>query len=147
AAAAPSLAMLAAVGAPIETEATVDLDAKLALHAARLTLHAGAGRGRGGNNEIPILEGGLVASGHLAAFEIQTARLSLRGHDGGVVTHLQTHGTVQRSADHLTATASADLDQLDFADLGRLWPEGTGGGARRWLVANIPVGMARNGHV
>ena len=46
-----------------------------------------------------------------------------------------------------TGSVSADLDQVEFADLGRLWPEGIGGGARGWLVANIPVGVARNGHV
>ena len=34
----------------------------------------------------------------------------------------------------------------DFADLARFWPEGVGVGARRWLLANIPVGTARNGH-
>ena len=42
---------------------------------------------------------------------------------------------------------SVDLDQVDFADLSRLWPEGAAGGARRWLLANVPVGIARNGHV
>ena len=39
------------------------------------------------------------------------------------------------------------FDHADFADLARLWPDGVGGGARRWLVDNIPVGIARNAHV
>ena len=61
-------------------------------------------------------------------------------------THVETSGTVRRHADQISADVSADLDQLDFADLARFWPEGVGVGARRWLLANIPVGTARNGH-
>ncbi len=53
----------------------------------------------------------------------------------------------ERRADQISADLSADLDQVNFADLARFWPEGIGGNAREWLVANIPVGIARNGHV
>jgi hypothetical protein len=81
------------------------------------------------------------------AIAVQVLRVSLRGRDGGPVTHVEVRGSGQRRPDRISADLSADLDQVDFADLGRLWPEGIGGGARGWLVANIPVGVARNGHV
>ena len=34
---------------------------------------------------------------------------------------------MQRRADRISADVAADLDQVDFADLPRLWPEGIGG--------------------
>jgi len=53
---------------------------------------------------------------------------------------------VQRAGGQLDSTLALDLDQADFADLRRLWPEGIGGHARDWLLENIPSGIARNGH-
>ena len=78
---------------------------------------------------------------------VQALRVSLPGHADGPPTHIETRGTLRRSADRISADMSLDLDQVDFADLSRLWPEGAAGGARRWLLANVPVGIARNGHV
>ncbi len=147
ASAAPSLAALAAVDAPISGEATCDLDAGLALRTARLSLRAGAGQVRIGGGDVAFLDAALVASGAPDALTLETLRVSLRGHDGGTPTHVETSGTLDRRADQISAALSVDLDQVDFADLARFWPEEVGGGARKWLVANIPVGIARNGHV
>ena len=47
----------------------------------------------------------------------------------------------------MTAALTVGLDQVDFADLHRFWPEGVGDGARQWLLENITAGTARNGHV
>jgi hypothetical protein len=145
--AAPSLAALAALNAPIGGEASFDLDAALALRQARFNLHAGAGSVRIGHNDVPFLDAALVASGTPDTLTVQALRVSLQGHDNGPVTHLDTRGTVRRTQETISADVSADIDQLDFADLGRLWPEGTGGHARGWLVENISAGIAHNGHV
>jgi hypothetical protein len=145
--AAPSLAALAAVDAPVGVEASFDLDTGLALRDARLSLHAGAGQVRIGGSDVPLLDAALVASGTPEAVTIETLRVSLPGHDTGPPTHLETRGTLLRRTDQISADLSADIDQVNFADLTRFWPEGTGGGARKWLIANIPVGVARNGHV
>jgi hypothetical protein len=145
--AAPSLSFLAALDAPVGGEATFDLDADLAVRNARLNLDAGAGSVRIGGSNVPFLAAGLVASGTPDAFALQTLRVSLRGHDDGPTTQLEVHGDMKRRADRVSADVAANIDQVDFADLSRLWPEGIAPDARDWLVANIPAGIARNGHV
>ncbi len=145
--AAPSLAALTAFDAPVGGEATFDLDAGLALRDARFSLHADAGKVRIGDSYLPFLGAALVASGTPDLFTVQTLRVSLPGAADGPPTLLETHGTVRRSADRMSADMSADFDQVNFADLARVWPEGVGEHAREWLLANVPVGIARNGHV
>jgi AsmA-like C-terminal region/Protein of unknown function len=145
--AAPALHALSALDALVSVQADLDLDANLALHQAALTLTAGAGTLQIGQNAVPIVDATLVASGTPDAALLQTLRLHLRGHEAGSQSLVEVHGAIQRDADHLNAAASIDLDQLDFADLGRVWPEGVARDARMWIVENIPAGIARNGHV
>jgi hypothetical protein len=145
--AAPSLAALGALEAPVGGEATFDLDANLALRATRISLRAGGGQVRIGSSNIPFLDAALVASGTPDVLTVQALRVSLPGHANGPPTHIETRGTLRHSADRISADVSVDLDQIDFADLSRFWPEGAAGGARHWLLANVPVGIARNGHV
>ena len=144
--AAPSLAGLATLDAPVGGEATLDLGASLALRRARFSLRAGSGQVHVGDSNVPFLDATLVASGTPDELTVEAFRVSLPGHADAPPTHVETSGTVRRHADQISADVSADLDQLDFADLARFWPEGVGVGARRWLLANIPVGTARNGH-
>jgi hypothetical protein len=144
--AAPSLAALAALDAPVSSEADLDLDAGLALRTARVTARAAAGEVRIGPASVPILEAAVVLSGTRDALTVETAQASLRGHEGGPRTLIQAHGTAQRTSGRFDAALSLDLDQVDFADLRRLWPQGIGGGARSWIVENIPAGLARDGH-
>jgi hypothetical protein len=89
----------------------------------------------------------MVASGTPEAIALQTLQVNLRGHESGPTSHVEAHGSIQRGAQQVAAAVSADVDQVDFADLPRLWPEGTAQGARRWLTSNIPAGTARNGHI
>ena len=144
---APSLSALAVLDAPVGGEATFDLNSSLALSNARLHLDAGAGSVRIGGSDVPFLDAALVASGSPETVTVEALRISLRGHDNGPSTHLEAHGAVRRQSDQISADVSANLDELDFADLPHLWPKGAAGGARAWLVANLPVGVARNGHV
>jgi hypothetical protein len=145
--AAASLAPLAALNAPISGEATLQLGAGLELQEAHVNLDVGAGSVRIGGSDIPLVNAALAAEGTPGAITVQMLRVSLRGHDGGPITQLAARGAVRRNADGLRADVTADLDQADFADLARLWPRDIGRHARDWIVANIPSGMARNGHV
>jgi len=145
--AAPSLDAMAALDAPVGGEATLDLNSTLSLQHARISLRSGAGQAHIGAGEIPFVSAALVASGTPDAVTLETFQMNLRGHEGGPSTLLEAHGTVQRDARQVSASISADVDQIDFADLPRLWPEGTARGARHWLISNIPVGIARDGHV
>jgi AsmA-like C-terminal region len=143
---APSLAVLTAVDAPVSGEADLELDAKLTLLTARLTARAGPGNVRIGQASVPILEAALAVSGTRDALTLQIVQATLRGHEGGPQTQIQARGTAERASGRLDAALTLDLDQADFADLPRLWPQGIGGNARDWIVENIPLGMARNGH-
>ena len=144
---APSLAALAAFDAPVSGDAAVDLDRHLGFRRARFDLHAGPGNARIGNGAVPFVDAALVGSATPDAVDVRTLRVTLRGRATGPDTHLETHGSVQVGADRISAGFSADLDQVDFADLPVLWPDGVGGNARGWLLENITAGTARNGHV
>lgn len=144
---APSLSGLAAMDAPVNGDAAFDLDRSMRFRDARFDLHAGAGTVHIGKGSVPFLDAVLVGSATPDALAVQTLRVSLRGRAGTPETHLETHGTVQRDANRVSAAFSADLDQVAFADLPVFWPEGIGGHARAWLLDNITAGMARNGHV
>ena len=55
-------------------------------------------------------------------------------------------GDADRADGRFTAHVAVGLDRLAFADLGALWPERVGGGARAWLSENLSAGMAHDGH-
>lgn len=145
--AAPSLTDLAAFDAPVSADVGFDLDGRLALRNAQVSLRAGAGRAHIGKGNVAFQDASLVVSGTPQSLDVQGLRVTLRGQAFGQDTHLAARGTIQRGVDQVSAALTLDLDQVDFADLGSFWPEGTGGNARDWLVQNIPVGTARNGHV
>ena len=144
---APSLAALSALNAPIGGEASFDLDERLGLRDARFSLQAGSGQVRIGDTDVPILNAALVASGTPDVVTLETLRVSLPGGTGDSPTVLDTRGVVRRQSEQINADLSADVNQVSFADLARLWPQEVATDARKWLVANIPAGVARNGHV
>jgi AsmA-like C-terminal region/Protein of unknown function len=143
---APRLAALAAVDAPVSGEADLDLDADLALLSARITARVGSGDVKIGQLNVPLDGAALAVSGTPDALTLQILQATLRGHDGGPPTVIQARGTAQRASGRLDSALSLDLDQVDFADLQRLWPEDIGRHARDWIVENIPSGVARDGH-
>jgi hypothetical protein len=143
----PSLDFLAALDAPVRTEASVDLGPTLALQQARVSLQAGTGTLHLGSGGVPLAAASLVASGTPDAIRIDAAQLRLRGRDGAPVTTLSATGSVQRSPDRIEAALSLGLDRMAFADLPALWPPGVAGDVRTWIVQNITAGVAHDGHV
>ena len=144
--AAPRLAALEAVNAPVSGEADLDLDADLKVLAARLTARAGAGEVRIGRSSVPIVAAALAVSGTRDAVTLQILEATLHGHAGGPQTRIQARGTARLGSGRADAALSLDLDQADFADLPLLWPADIGTNARAWIVENIPGGTASNGH-
>ena len=145
--AAPGLAALAAVDAPVELEATADLDADMALLGAALTARLGEGELRIGQGVLPIRGGEATLHGSPDDVTIDAIRLTAQGHAGGSLTNVLVTGTFRRQAGHMVAGAVIGLDQLDFADLPRLWPDGVAVNPRRWILENVTAGVARNGHI
>ena len=78
---------------------------------------------------------------------LESARLSVRSHDGGDVSVLSATGTTQRDPERIRAHLVLQLDQVGFADLPQLWPQGMGGVTREWITQNITAGTARNGQL
>jgi AsmA-like C-terminal region/Protein of unknown function len=142
-----ALAPLSALEAEVSGDVALDLGSNLELQSARLTAQVGPGEAHIGTGSVPIRGAVLVAEGSPGAVALRTLQVRLQGHDGGPLSTLAAYGTLRRGGGQITADLTLDLDQVDFADLHRLWPEGTGGGARSWIVQNITAGTARDGHV
>jgi hypothetical protein len=145
--AAAPLAPLSALSAPVSATMTLDLGPTLAVQQARIAAQVGAGDLHVGSSTIPVLEGTAVVSGNQDAMTLDEAQLSFRGHDGSAISVLSGKGTLQRMTARIHTQLALRLDQVSFADLPAIWPEGIGGGARAWITQNITAGTARNGHV
>ena len=87
--AAPSLAFLSVLDAPVDADAAVMLDAGLGLREARFSVHVGTGTVRIGPSDVPFVDAALVASSNSNTLTVQTLRVSLLGHQGGAATHIE----------------------------------------------------------
>ena len=90
--AAPSLAFLSVLDAPVDADAAVMLDAGLGLREARFSVHVGTGTVRIGPSDVPFVDAALVASSNSNTLTVQTLRVSLLGHQGGAATHIEVRG-------------------------------------------------------
>jgi len=145
---APALASLAAVDAPVRLSGAADLDTGFALAALHAEARVGASRVLVGHGSIPVVNALIDADGTPQRFNLKLARLELAPRESGPFTVVQGAAAIERTADEVQATIDLGLDQVAFADLPALWPEGVGGpGARSWITANITDGIARDGHL
>ena len=145
--AAPKLAPLAALEASVSTEADLDLTPTLAVRRARVDVQSGPGSAHLGKGTVALRAAHLQADIGADAIKVETLRIEFPGPTGVPAPVLQAHGDVQRAAGRLAASVVLDINQIGFAQLPQLWPEGTGGGSRSWIVQNITAGTAKNGHV
>ncbi len=145
--AAPKLAPLAAMDAPVSLTASAELGPELAVQSAALDALAEAGRMRLGSSDLQLSGATLSMEARPDHVTVRKLGFGLRARDGGPLSQVQAHGEGQRTDQSLQANFTLELDQAAFADLPVLWPEGTGGGARAWIAANISSGTARNAHV
>lgn len=143
----PAAASLAAIDAPISTEADLRLDDAMALQSLRLTLQAGAGSVHIADGALPIVRASVVADLTPDQMALNSLRLELPSHPGAPPSVVQVTGEATRAPDQLTAALRATLDQVDFADLPRLWPIGIAHGARAWITENVTAGVAQDGQV
>jgi hypothetical protein len=143
---APALDYLSALDAPVTAEATADLGPALDLRQAHVRLQAGAGTLRIAAGRLPIVGASLVVSGTPAAMRLEAAQLQTRAHDGEAISTLSATGTVHRDDSRADAALSLSIDQVPFADLAVLWPEGVAKDVRTWLLQNITTGVAHDGH-
>ncbi len=147
--AAPGLRPLLAVAAPVALSGEARVDAALrpvqvALRARVMPGHLHLGRG-----DVGLASATLAVDGTPAGLRLHDARVELAPPPGAHARPpvLRAEGELHPAPAGYAATLALALDQLSFADLAQLWPEGTGGNARPWIVANIAAGTARDGRL
>ena len=141
--------VLAPFALPVALNATVGLAPDLTPD--RISAHAdlGAGTLRLGQQGAIVFNGALDAEGTPDRMALSLPRLEFAARADSAHTAVQAHADIARApGGGMDVAGTLDLDQVAFADLPALWPEGVGGpGARPWITRNIPDGMARNGHL
>ncbi len=137
---------LAAVDAPVGGEADLQLDDAMRLVALHLALRAGTGSLHVADGVLPITGATAVADATAEHAELRSLRLTVPSHPGAADSVVLVTGSLDRDADHLAAALGIDLNQVDFADLARVWPAGVASDARAWVTQNITAGTARGGH-
>ena len=145
--AAPGLAVLAGLDAPVRINADLSVDAELKPLSGAMRVDVGAGHLWIGQDAIPLANAGVTLSARPDTVTIDTLRLSVLGRPDGAPTAVRASGTVRRAADSVSASLTLGFDQVLFADLPNLWPKGVGTDTRDWLLENITTGVARNGKV
>ncbi len=144
--AAPGLADLSAVDAPVTAQAVLSLSSTLEPGAGSLSLTLGGGKLIIGPGEAPLRSAEVSLIGTWPRGLNGTVRMVLPGGAGQPDPVLSAAVTVAPPAPRRTIGLSLGLDRVAFADLPTLWPLGLAPGARQWVLGNIPAGMAHDGH-
>ena len=143
--AAPVLAPLAALDAPLTIESEADLGPDLIPVHLRMTARAGAGTINGGGGSIPIRRAELTVAGTMEQATLERAVLELQPAPGADISTLTARGTLTRREGRVDARLHLTLDHVGFADLPALWPADIAPPARAWITGNITSGTAYNG--
>jgi hypothetical protein len=139
----PALISLAALDAPVTLSGHAELDADLRVRRLQARATIGKGFVHIATGALPIEAAQLTAQGTGNTLDVTLQKLTLLGHDGGQPTNVQgqVHGVRDAAGVQLTGTVA--LDQIAFADLPDLWPQGLAGkGTRPWITQNITAGTA-----
>jgi hypothetical protein len=141
----PALKFMAGVDLPLSLAARIEFDTSFRPKQLRADILAGEGH-------IRIAQGGVpVRSGNLTLFATSDAITVTQGHfdvahtPGGSPEIVDIGGTVRREAERLSASVTVGLNQINIADLPRLWPLGVGGGARPWVTEHVTAGVVTRG--
>jgi len=136
--------------APVTPTLTAEFGPGFAL--AHAALHAEAGAGSvmlpakgGGVSPASFASALLDADGNRGGGALRGLTLVFASPSGGDPATLHASGTLTRANGRLHAPLTLTLDHAAFADLPKLWPPGTGGGARPWLTENVTAGVAHDG--
>ncbi len=149
--AAPRLGALAALDAPVTLAGTLDLSSELAPLRATLRASVGPGRLRATGPAVEVMAASAEAEAVWDGSALRDLRLTaaqaVLPMPGTAPATLTASGTARLGGSALSAELAAEVDQVSFTEVGRLWPEGVAPKARRWVVTNITAGTARAGRV
>lgn len=140
----PAFAPLAAVQAPVALTATAELGADLLPRQGRLQARMGPGALRIGAGRLPVAEGLAEIDGSPDGLRLALRRLAVPTGGGARQTVLTGSATVRRQGTMLAGAMELRLDELGFADLAGVWPDGLAPGAKAWVTGNITAGTAHD---
>jgi hypothetical protein len=168
--AAPALAQLAALDAPVTLDGEADFGPDLKVAHMRATAHADAGTINAAGGAIPVHNAEIAVSGTLDQLTLERAVLALQPKEGAPVSTVQASGSLTRyagtdqpvtdpvatnqaatgqaatgQAGRMSIALHVTLDRVGFADLPALWPPDISPPTRAWITQNIPAGIARDG--
>ncbi|PPQ26183.1 hypothetical protein CCS01_30625 [Rhodopila globiformis] len=134
-----------AVTAPVSLTSTLDFDRSFALRQGKATVLLGTGAIPVGKGTFPVLDGVVEVTGTPDSLTIRKAHFNLARQPQDPPETLDLGGTLVHAADRLMASVTATVDQIDIADLPRLWPEGIARSSRGWVTQNVTAGLVRHG--
>ena len=140
-----ALAFMAGIDVPLSVSATAGFDADFKPTRVRADIVVGQGRIRIAQGSVPVRSGAIALSGTLAAITVTNGHFDVAHTPNGSPEIVDISGTVRHEADRLSASVAVGLNQIDIADLPRLWPAGVGGGARPWVTEHVTAGMVTHG--
>ena len=149
---APGLAALSMLDAPVRLTAEAELGPALQFTGGRVDVAAGAGVLRAGQGSVALASLAATLTVRPDEARLESLRLALAPASGPGTTGMKppvltATATATRQAGKLHASFTAAIDEAALADLPHYWPEGTGGGARSWLVQNLPAGQAHGAQI
>jgi hypothetical protein len=145
----PDFGPAAAVDLPVQSQLDATLSPDSTITNASLSVQAGAGTVLAGKGSVALRAISLVLRGRPSGAQLDQLRIDFQPAPGSRVPPPVVTGqaTATRANGRIKLDFGVDIDRAAFADLPVYWPLGTGGGTRPWIVANIPTGMAHDGHV
>jgi hypothetical protein len=144
--AALGLAGMGIIDAPVSVSGSAIVSGGFAWQSAKADVRLGAGTLRPDNGTVPIRAASVALSATPGLLKIDSANVVLPGSNGAADTTVSLSGAATLAGPRVKATLSLGLDRVTIADLPRFWPEGTGGGARPWLLENVTEGFVHDGH-
>ena len=138
-----ALISLAALDAPVTLSGQAELDADLRVRSLRAQAAIGQGGVHVATGVLPIEGAEVSARGAGDTLHVTLRRLTLLGHAGGTPTTVAGSVQARRGPAGIALAGTLRLDQVAFADLPHLWPQGLAGqGTRPWITENITAGTA-----
>ena len=141
----PAFAFMAGVDVPLSLTASAEFGAGLRLSRVRADILVGQGQIQIAQGSVPVRSGTIALYGTPGAITVTNGHFDVAHTPGDNPEIVDIGGTVVHEADRLLASVTVGLNQIDIADLPRLWPLGVGGGARPWVTEHVTAGMVTHG--
>lgn len=143
--AAPALAPLAALDAPLGGQLTLRLDPAFALRAVEADLALGAGTATLPEDTVAFDGAAVRATWDGETLAVREASLRLAEADGHPGPVLRLSGEARRRPDGgYDAGLHLGADAIAVAPLPRWWPQGVAPNPRAWLTENLVDGVVRD---